>query len=306
MRDSFVNSLIELASENDRVMLLTADLGFGIFDDYIEKFPRQFINIGVAEQNMIGVGTGLGLEGWTVFAYSIGNFSTLRCLEQIRNDACYHEANLNIVASGGGFTYGQLGTSHHATEDLSIMRSLPGVTVVAPGEAWESAEATKQLAHTKGVGYLRIEKTNTVNTRRPGENFQIGKARRVRDGNDVSIFATGGVVEEALKAADSLQKIGVESRVVSYHTLKPIDTEEIRLAVNETNGIITIEENNIFGGLGGLVSEVCMEHGYYPKFFKRIGLNDVYSSIVGDQPYLRNHYNINDLSIVESVKQHLL
>ena len=143
MRDRFVDTLIELAAENDRVMLVTADLGFGIFNTFIDRFPKRFLNVGVAEQSMIGVSTGLAMSGWTVFAYSIGNFSTLRCLEQIRNDAAYHAANVNIVCSGGGFTYGNLGMSHHATEDLAIMRALPGVQVLAPCDDFETGHATR-------------------------------------------------------------------------------------------------------------------------------------------------------------------
>ena len=158
MRDAFVNQLTELARHDSDIMFLTGDLGFGVFDNFAKEFPDQYINVGVAEQNMTGIAAGLGLEGKKVFTYSIANFATLRCLEQIRNDAAYHEVNMTVVSSGGGFTYGALGMSHHATEDIAIMRALPDVNVVAPSTAWEAYHATKALTEKKGVGYLRIEK----------------------------------------------------------------------------------------------------------------------------------------------------
>ncbi len=299
MRDNFVDTLTSLMAEDERVILLTADLGFKIFDDLIERFPSRFINVGVAEQNMIGVATGLGLEGWTVFAYSIANFSTLRCLEQIRNDAAYHEVNVNIVASGGGFTYGSLGMSHHATEDLSIVRSLPGVTVVAPADGWESAEATRALSQRPGVGYLRIEKNVPINTRLAGEVFQIGKARVIRHGTDLTLVASGGIIAEALAAADALLQDGVTVRVISMHTLTPIDCAEIVKAAKDTKAILTIEENTISGGLGGAVAEVLAESGLGVRF-KRIGMQNTYSAVVGDQEYLRNFYRLDAPAIRET------
>jgi transketolase len=295
MRDNFIDALIQLASEDERVMLITADLGFGIFNTYVERFPDRFLNVGVAEQSMIGVSTGLALEGWKVFAYSIGNFATLRCLEQIRNDAAYHNANVNVVCSGGGFTYGNLGMSHHATEDLAIMRALPGVTVVAPCDAFEARHAVKALCSTPGVGYLRIEKNVPIDTTTLGGPFVIGKARRVRDGHDIALVACGGLVSEALAAADRLSQEGVSARVVSMHTLSPIDSDEI-IAATELGAILSIEENQVSGGLGGAIAEVCAESGRFIRF-KRVGLPDVYSAIVGDQAFLRNYYGIDASAI---------
>ena len=146
MRDCFIERLGQMAEKDPRIMLITGDLGFGVLDDYRRRFPSQFINAGVAEQNMTGIATGLALEGYTVYTYSIANFVFMRCLEQIRNDAAYHDCNVNVVSVGGGFSYGALGISHHATEDLAIMRALPGLTVVSPGDDWEAAEATDAVA----------------------------------------------------------------------------------------------------------------------------------------------------------------
>jgi transketolase len=287
-------------------MLLTADLGFGVFDSYRERFPQQFINVGVAEQNMIGVATGLALEGHTVYTYSIANFAFMRCLEQIRNDASYHECNVNVVAVGGGFSYGALGISHHATEDLAIMRSLPGVTVVSPGDDWEASEATAAIACTPGVSYLRLDRSAATASHRQDETFQLGKARCVRDGNGVAIAATGGMLSEALAAADQLAKENIKARVLSIHTLKPLDGEALRRAAVETAGIITVEEHTVQGGLGGAVAETLLESGAFPGFFHRIGLREGFSSLVGSQQYLRAGYGLDQHAIVKKIRELLL
>ena len=301
MRDAFKKALTELIESDEKVVLITGDLGFGVFEDIQERFPKQFLNVGVAEQNMTAIAAGMALEGFTVFTYSIGNFPTFRCLEQIRNDASYHDANINIVCTGGGFSYGALGMSHHATEDLSVMRAIPGVTSVIPSSAWESYEATKAIASTPGVGYLRIEKTKSDEVT-SDDTFEIGKARRLREGNHLTILASGGIANEALKAADEIKnEKGLECRVVSMHSLKPIDKEEILSACTETGGIITLEENNIIGGLGGAVSEVCMEEGTFPKKFKRIGMDDCFTSVVGSQAYLREYYQMDSGAIIRTI-----
>jgi len=302
MRDAFLKSLTSLAEQDKDIILLTADLGFGVFEEFESRFPGQYFNVGVAEQNMTGVATGLALEGKKVLTYSIGNFPTLRCLEQIRNDAGYHNANVTIVASGGGFSYGSLGMSHHCTEDIAILRALPNVTVVAPGTAWESGEAIKALISQPGVGYLRLDKTQANdNDGAMGGEFKIGLARCLREGNDITIITTGGILAEAIKAAEAVENKGINCRILNFHTVKPIDINAIEKAVTETGAIITIEEHNIVGGLGSAVSEVCMDLGIMPKKFKRIALNDVYSSVVGSQGYLRSHYKMDSTAIIKVI-----
>ena len=250
---------------------------------------------------MIGVASGLALEKKKVFVYSIGNFPTLRCLEQIRNDACYHELNVNIIASGGGFSYGGLGMSHHATEDLSIMRSLPGATVIAPATEYEVRASVMALYQNKGLGYLRLDKSKVDTANEYMGDFSIGKANKLRSGNDFTLIAIGGITEEAIKAADELSKKGIECTVLSMCTLKPIDKESIVDACLNTKGIVTIEENNLMGGLGSAVSEVCLDNNIRPNFFKRIGMKDEYSSIVGDQLFLRSFYGMDSKTIIKSI-----
>lgn len=296
MRDAFVKALTELAEEDRKVFFITADLGFGVFDEFAVKFPKQYLNIGVAEQNMVGVATGLGLEGRKVFTYSIANFSTLRCLEQIRNDASYHDINLTVVASGGGFTYGGLGMSHHATEDIAIMRALPGVNVVSPSTAWETYEATKQLTNSNGVSYLRIEKGGISSPPSHKTIFKIGQAIEMKKGSHLTMISAGGIITESLKAHEALLKKGITSRVLSMHTVKPIDEESVILAAQDTGHILTVEEHNKIGGLGSAVSEVITKYNLNVKFGS-VALDDVYSSVVGSQDYLRKHYKLDSEEI---------
>jgi len=302
MRDAFLKGLTELAESDPSVVLITADLGFGVFEDFERRFPKQYLNVGVAEQNMTGVATGMALEGRVVFTYSIGNFPTLRCLEQIRNDACYHDVNVNVVACGGGFSYGALGMSHHATEDLSIMRSLPNVTVVAPSDSWEMYNATKAITLQRGVGYLRIDKAETGILPQENEKFTVGKARLLRGGSDFTIVGVGGIVVEGIAAADELAKEGINVRVISMHTIKPLDKKMILSAARETGGVLSLEENNVIGGLAGAIAEVCLENGVQPKKFIPMGIQDTYSAIVGSQQFLRSQYGLNKEKIIQNIK----
>jgi transketolase len=283
--------------------VVTADLGFGVLSRFAKAFPGQFLNVGVAEANMTGLATGLALDGRIVFTYSIGNFPTLRCLEQLRNDAAYHDANVKVVAIGGGFSYGPLGMSHHATEDLAIMRAIPGITVVSPGCLWEAEEATDAIVAWPGVCYLRLDKSSAGRTNRVAEPFELGKIRTLREGRDVTLVATGGILGGALRAADRLAAAGIEARVLSVPTLRPFDSDTIFAACRETGGLLTIEEHVVDGGLGGLVAETCLEHGVIPKAFFRIGIRTGFASVAGSQEYLRGQAGIDDETIVERATQ---
>jgi transketolase len=293
--------LTELAPQHPELLLLSGDLGFGVLNDFIARFPRQFLNAGVAEQNMSGLAAGLAMEGHTVFTYSIGNFPTLRCLEQIRNDICYHNANVKIVCIGGGMSYGAVGFSHHATEDLAILRSLPGMQVFSPCDLWEATEAARYLVLHRGPAYLRLDKSAAPATLRPGETFRPGRIRTVREGSDVTLVATGGILGEALLAADTLAEQGVFCRVLSVHSIKPLDVDTLAAAAVETGGIVSIEEHAVDGGLGGAIAEVLMECGAFPGFFARIGLRNTFSSVVGSQRYLRAIYSLDAAAIARTV-----
>ncbi len=297
MRDRFIQTLCTLAENDPRIMLITGDLGFAVLDEYRRRFPRQFINAGVAEQNMTLVATGMALEGHLVFTYSIANFPTLRCLEMIRNSAAYHDANVKVVSIGGGFSYGQLGISHHATEDLAIMRSLPGVTCVAPTSLGEVSEATRALAALTGTCFLRLDKDKGPDGP-AAEPFVLGRPRLLRRGRDVAFFTTGGILSEVTKAAEALERVGVNASIYAVHTLKPLEPDRFVDAARQHTAIVTVEEHTIHGGLAGLVLETLADAGVSPARFLRIGLDGCFSSVVGSQHYLRATYGMDAASII--------
>jgi transketolase len=301
MRDEFVGRLTELAERDERIMLVTGDLGFGVLTEFARRMPRQFINAGVAEQNMTSLATGLALEGHIVFTYSIANFAFMRCLEQIRNDAAYHQANVKVVAIGGGFSYGQLGVSHHATEDLSILRAIPEMTVVCPGDSWEATEAAEAIAYQPGTCYVRLDRSSAEHSHCAGEEFVLGKARTIRSGSDVTLLAIGGMLAVARETAARLASDGIQCQVISMHTLTPFDLDTVVEAAQRTGGIVTLEEHTVEGGLGGAVAERLLENNCVPGFFHRIGLRGGFPSGVGSQPYLRRLYGLDAESVAAVV-----
>lgn len=301
MRTAFIQTLIDLARTDKHIFLLVGDVGFSLVEPFAQEFPNRFVNIGIAEQNMTGIATGLALCGKTVFNYSLANFPTIRCLEQIRNGVCYHKANVKIVSTGGGLAYGALGVTHHVTEDLAIMRALPNMTVVAPGDPVEAALATRAIAEWHGPGYLRLVKTGDPIVHQTTPHFQIGKAIRLRDGNDVTLITTGGMLYNTVQAANQLAQQGIQSRVLSMHTLKPLDTEAVLTAAQETQAIVTIEEHSVIGGLGSAAAEALTESGTAITF-KRMGINDSFCTEVGNQEYLRKVYSLTVDGIAKTVQ----
>lgn len=301
MRDTFVRTLVELAKEDKNIELLTGDLGFGVLQPFWEKCPDQFTNAGIAEQNMTSVAAGMALTGKNVFTYSIGNFPTLRCIEQIRNDCAYHNANVKIVCICGGFVYGSLGMNHQATEDLAILRALPNVVVLAPADLIEAEECTKALAKYKGTAYLRLGRGGEKRIHDKIENFQIGKAIKVCDGAKIAIFSTGAIFEEVTVAKDVLKAKGINPAVYTFPTVKPIDKEIIEQIAKDFDLIVTCEEQNVIGGFGSAVAEVMTEMKQRNAILLRVGLNDEYSVRVGNQKYLRGQYGIDAEGIVKKI-----
>ncbi|HND02144.1 MAG TPA: transketolase C-terminal domain-containing protein [Nitrospira sp.] len=303
MRDTIIRVLTEASKVSRDIVLLTGDLGFGVLQNFSEQFPGRLINVGIAEQNMTGVAAGLSLEGKTVVTYSIGNFNTLRCLEHIRNDICYHQLHVIIVSVGCGLSYGPLGFSHHSTEDMSIMRSIPNLIVVSPGCLWEAEQATTAALNSPGSYYLRVDKASVPSTERPGEQFVLGKARLFGDGRDCTLVTTGGMLRVVLAAQASLLHENIACRVISVPTIKPFDSSVVLNSVRETKGMVTVEEHTIVGGLGSAVAEVLADHCAAPRFFRRIGLNDCFATVVGSQEYLREYYHIGESHIVQEVRR---
>lgn len=300
MRDTFVRTLIALAKENPNIELITGDLGFGVLKPFWERLPDQFINAGIAEQNMTSAAAGMALEGKTVFTYSIGNFPTLRCLEQIRNDCAYHGANVKIVCVGGGFVYGSLGMSHHATEDIAVMRALPGVAVLCPGDLVEAEEATKAIAKYPGTCYLRLGRGGEKRIHDHIDNFEIGKAIKIHDGEKIAIFSTGAIFEEVADAEAILAEHDIYPAVYTFPTVKPIDRAAIARCAADFDMIVTVEEHNIVGGFGSAVAEVLAELPERARLL-RVGIHDTYSSIVGSQKYLRSQFGLDSVGIATQV-----
>lgn len=305
MRDTFVRTLIELAKKDKNIELITGDLGFGVLKPFWEECPNQFTNAGIAEQNMTSMAAGMALEGKNVFTYSIGNFPTLRCLEQIRNDCAYHNANVKIVCIGGGFVYGSLGMSHHATEDLAVMRALPNVVVMAPADLIEAEECTKALVDYHGTAYLRLGRGGEKRIHSKIDNFEIGKAIKVHDGEKIAIFSTGAIYEEVNEAYEILHRKGYDPAVYTFPTVKPIDKKTIENVAKEFDLIVTCEEHNIVGGFGSAISEVVAEMKLHKAYLVRIGINDQYSVYVGSQKYLRGQYQINANCIVDTIERNI-
>ena len=303
MRTAFIETLTELAAEDPRITLVVGDLGFGVVTDFAKRFPKQYLNAGVAEQNMTGLAAGLAMAGKIVFTYSIANFPTLRCLEQIRNDVCYHNTNVVVVAVGGGLSYGSLGMSHHATEDIAILRSLPRMTVVAPGDPFEAKAATRAAAAGIGPVYLRLGRAGEPLVHEKPVPWRLGKALTVRRGSDITLISTGAMLQTAVLAADALAAEGLSVEVLSMHTIKPLDTDAIIDAARRTRRIVTLEEHSILGGLGGAVAEVLCESEVSNVRFQRIGLPSEFGKHIGEQEYLRRIYGLDVDSVIRCLRR---
>jgi len=292
MRNAYVKTLAEEGAKNEKIWGLVADIGAFTYDDFKEVCPDRFVNVGIAECNMVGMAAGLALEGKIPFIYTITPFVTARSLEPIRVDICYQNLNVKVVGCGAGFSYSTLGFTHHATDDIAFMRALPNMVILSPTDARESEKATRAALNHIGPVYLRLGGSGELPKISPENyDFQIGKAVQLREGKDLTIIGTGTILINALEVADKLKKEkGLETRVMNFHTIKPIDEESILKCAEETGRIFTLEEHSIIGGLGSAVAEVLAENqsGIY---FKRIGVRDCFC-----KKYSTNHIDLEKFS----------
>jgi transketolase len=291
MRDAFFEALVDLAAGDERVWALTGDLGIGLFDDFERAAPGRYLNVGIAEQNMVGVAAGLASAGQVPFAYSIAPFVTSRPHDQIRVDVAMTGANVKLVGVGGGMAYGYLGPTHHAIDDLAIMRALPGLTVLAPGDPADVRRATRAAFAVDGPVYLRLGKNGERAVLPADASFVVGRAATLRDGGDVTLVSTGAILPEALAAAETLAAAGVEATVLHYGTVKPFDTETLVASATATGAVVTLEEHNVIGGLGSAAAEALAEHGAGARL-RRVGVPDTFAHVVGSQEHLRRHYGL--------------
>lgn len=304
MRTRFFAELLDAAAADPDIVLVTGDIGFGVVEEFAERLPGQFVNAGVAEQNMTGLATGMALAGARVFTYSIANFPTLRCLEQIRNDVAYHHADVIVVAVGGGMSYGALGMSHHATEDLAIMRAIPGVAVAAPGDPVETAAVMADLVATGGPAYLRLGKAGET-TVHPGTlHVCRGQSIPMSTGGDIVLFSTGTVLPAVVAAAELLGRSGVRADIRSFPWVDPLDTVAVQDAAHRYEAIVAVEEHSLVGGLGGAVAEALAELPRGAPLI-RVALPAKFSSLVGDQDYLRRAHGLDPAAICHRVLEQL-
>lgn len=301
MRTAFIEQLCVLAEQDERIWLVCGDLGYSVLEAFSSRFPTRYLNAGVAEQNMTGIAAGLALAGKTVFTYSIANFPVMRCLEQIRNDVCYHNLNVKVVSVGGGLAYGSHGYTHHGVEDLAVMSVMPNMTVVAPGDPVEARAATTALAGAHGPAYLRLGKAGEPLLHRQEIGFQLGHAIQLQEGSDLTLISTGGMLGTALEAARRLVSKGYSVRLLSMPTLVPLDVESIRRAATETKGILTIEEHGR-GGLGTMAAEVLAGMRGRGAFFPMcLGATPV--KVAGSQTQLREAQGLSVEGIIAAAEK---
>ena len=299
MRDAFVRALLREMAVNDRIILITGDLGFGVLQPLWDRYPDRILNAGIAEQGMVGMAAGLASTGRIVFVYSIGNFPTLRPLEQIRIDCAYPGANVKIVCVGGGFVYGSLGMSHHATEDMAVMRALPGITCFTPGDPAEAEATTRAAVHTKGTCYLRLGRGNEPRVHEgPVTGWHLPAPLTLREGTQIALLSAGGILSQTMEAAKMLEARGISAEVISFPCIKPMDRFAVQELTERFPILLTAEEHNVTGGFGSAVCEIAAELGNGCRIF-RVGLHDLYTAVVGNQQYLREVYGMDAESIAD-------
>lgn len=301
MRNAFIETLEKEVKANPNIIVLTGDLGYTVFDQFKIRYPKQFINMGVAEANMMGVAAGLALSGKIPFVYSIAPFVCLRPYEQIRNDVCMHNANVKIIGVGGGLAYSNAGPTHHVNEDIAVMRVLPNMTVICPSDPIEVRLAVKGMIRYKGPVYLRLGKHGEPIIHKTKPNFKIGKGIIIKEGRDIALISCGSITHNALLTAEILEKKGIFTTIVSMHTIKPLDTKLLSNVIKKFKAVFTIEEHNIIGGLGSAVAEFIAENQTKTIIFKRLGVNDVFCRQIGDYDYIRDCNSLSPKKIVNQI-----
>jgi len=300
MRKTFTQTLTKLAQKDKNIYLLTGDLGFSFFESFAEQFPKRFLNCGVAEENMMAIAAGLALSGKKPYVYSIIPFVTMRCFEQIRNDICYQNLDVKLVGVGAGFAYGPLGATHYAIEDIAILRALPNMSIISPADPVETKELVLKTYQTKNPTYLRLGRGEEKVIYDFEPKLEIGKPSVVKEGKDGVIIATGVQVGICKEVTERLKKSSYDFKLISLHTLKPIDKTALLKEVKEMERVFTVEEHNIIGGLGSAVAEILAESSYKGDF-KRIGIPDEYPSEIGKAEYLRRKYKLDGEQITEYI-----
>jgi len=291
MRNTFVHCLLERAKDDDRIFVITPDMGYSVFERFAMEHPEKFLNVGIAEQNAIGVAAGLALSGKIVYVYSIIPFVTMRCFEQVRIDVAYMNTNVRLVGVGAGLTYGPAGASHHAIEDIAIMKALPNMSVCCPGDPIEVRELIQRSFSHQGPIYFRLGKTGEPKIHSDDTHIEIGKAIWITQGNEFALISTSNMLQQAKKWVYELNNQGKSVALISMPTIKPLDVSSIQQLIEQGISIITLEEHNTIGGLGSSVAEVIAASNKCIKF-RKIAIEDKYCHSIGRHSFLREHLDL--------------
>jgi transketolase len=290
---------LSLARQNKNILAVTSDsLGSGKLMPFAAGLPDQIVEVGIAEQNLVGISAGLASTGKIVYAVSPASFLTARALEQIKNDVCYSDQPVKLIGISAGVSYGALGSTHHSTHDLAVLRAINNITIIVPADNFETAEAIKAVATMPHPVYIRFSKRPMYHLHGPDTEFQVGKSIVIREGTDITFIATGETVYHALMAGKVLEEKGKTCRVISMHTVKPLDVEAVLRAARDTRAVITVEEHSISGGLGEACAAVLAQAGHSLPF-RIVGLPDEYT-ITGSQLEIFNHYGISDQGLADT------
>lgn len=301
MRDCFIELLRQEALKRKNIMLLTGDLGFGVLNKYRDTLPRQFLNIGIAEQNMTGIATGLALEGCKVFTYSIGNFCTLRCLEQIRNDVCYHCADVKIISVGSGLGYGSLGMSHHATEDVAIMRAIPNIKIYSPADYSEICACVRDLVETKGPGYIRLAKVKVDLTETRCVKVDTCNIVGSILNSKLVLLTHGSMLK---MAQDIIKGLNVPCDLYTIPQLKPLPWGSLQKILKGRSYVITLEEHNLCGGFGSSICEFLADNQINLPVV-RLGLPDQFISVGGTANELMEYVGLSTKNCIDKINSRI-
>lgn len=304
MRNTSLEEVFKLAQKDERIFFIGSDLGVGTLKKFKETIPNRFFMEGISEANVVGISTGLALEGKIVYVNTIASFFTRRSFEQIILDLCLHNVKVRLIGNGGGLVYAPLGPTHQVIEDFAVLRAIPNMTIVAVADAEEMRRLMPLTVDYPGPIYIRLAKGYDPIVTNDEHPFKIGKGIPMREGNDALIISTGITLNQALNAADSLSKEGIETSVLHIHTIKPLDQKMILEYAKKIPVIVTIEEHTIIGGLGGAVAEIIAEANFNPsKRFKRIGIPDLFADEYGSQGSLMKRFNITAEKLISTIKQ---
>lgn len=301
MKAAFINTITELMDADDNILTVTADMGFSVFEDLQKKYPTRFINTGVTEQASVGVVAGLALSNYTVFFYAQAAFATMRCFEQLHLDVAYNNLNINIIGVNAGFSLNQLGVSHFSVEDIAIVRTLPGMTILTPSNPSEMKWALHEANRLAGPTYLRYSKLQDSDAKNK-PHLLLGKPVLVNDGEDAALLVSGGIISIAKQAVELLEKMDIHVSLYSMPTIKPLDKKKLIEISNNKKAIFTLEEHTVIGGLGSAIAEIFAEIPGTPPVY-RMGIPDKFTGVTGSIDYLLSINGLSSKKIAATIKK---